>query len=69
MRFLTVTKGAAKSLGNSWRASKAAWVSALIAAGGALFTAFVVLPILRWRSNKRHAEIEEAAAAAAKGKE
>jgi sodium-dependent phosphate transporter len=63
--FFVFTKGAAKSLGNSWAPSKAAWVSALIALGASLATAFIVLPLLRRRSNKRHEAVEAAAAAAA----
>lgn len=67
--FFVFTKGAAKTLGNTWPATKAAWVSALIAAGAALVTAVGVLPLLRMRARKHHERIEaEAAAEAARTK-
>jgi hypothetical protein len=56
------TKGAAKSLGNTWSAGKAAWVSALIAAGTAFLTGLIVVPLLRIKSRK-HIEAVEARAA------
>ena len=60
-----VTKGAAKTLGNTWPTSKAAWVSALVALGGALITAVVILPVLRWKHRRHHEALEAAAAAEA----
>ena len=56
------TKGAAKTLGNTWSATKAAWVSALIALGTSVITAVAVVPILRVASRK-HMEAAEARAA------
>jgi uncharacterized membrane protein len=48
---------------------KAAWVSALISVGAALFTAVVVLPIIRWRMNQQDAKAEADARAAEAGKD
>lgn len=48
-----VTRGALRSLGDEWSLQKAAWVSALIAAGAAVFTAVVILPLIRWRMNQQ----------------
>eukprot|EP00775_Hariotina_reticulata_P012767 gene12767-12895_t len=63
--FFVLTKGAAKTLGNTWSTSKAAWVSALVGAGTAIICAVVVLPILRIRSRKYHERVEAQEAAAA----
>jgi hypothetical protein len=44
-------------------------VSALVAVGSAVFTAFVILPLIRWRMNqqdKQEAEKEAAAVEAGK---
>jgi hypothetical protein len=59
------TKGAAKTLGNNWPASKAAWVSALIAVGTALLTAVAVVPVLKIKSRKHMESVEAKAAAEA----
>jgi hypothetical protein len=56
-----VTRGALRSLGDEWSVDKAAWVSALVAVGTAVFTALVILPLIRWRMAKQDAEAEEAA--------
>lgn len=55
------TKGAAKSLGNTWSASKAAWISALIAVGTAFLTGILVVPLLM-RQSRKHIEAVEARA-------
>jgi len=47
------TKGAAKSMGNTWSTGKAAWVSAAIAVGTSVLTGAVVVPILRSKARKR----------------
>lgn len=57
------TKGAAKSLGNTWSSGKAAWVSALIAAGTSFLTAIVIVPILRWMARKRIEAVDTKTAA------
>jgi ABC-type Fe3+ transport system permease subunit len=61
-------KGAAKSLGNTWSAGKAAWVSALIAAGAAFLTGIVVVPLLMRQSRKHIQAVEERAAQEAEEK-
>lgn len=48
--FFVFTKGAAKSLGADFSAGKAAWISAVCAAGLAVLTAVVAIPLLRRRS-------------------
>jgi hypothetical protein len=48
-------------LGDEWSVDKAAWVSALIAAGTALLTALVILPLIKWRMAKQDAEAAEKA--------
>jgi ABC-type Fe3+ transport system permease subunit len=63
------TKGAAKTLGNNWSATQSAWVSAVIAAGCAVLTALVVLPLLRIKARKHHEGLEARAAAEAAAKE
>ncbi|WIA18477.1 hypothetical protein OEZ85_009933 [Tetradesmus obliquus] len=66
--FFVFTKGAAKTLGNEWPASKSAWVAACVAAGTAVLTAVIVLPLLRIKARKHHERLEakDAAEAAAK---
>jgi ABC-type Fe3+ transport system permease subunit len=67
--FFVFTKGAAKTLGNTWNNSESAWVSAVIAAGAAILTAVVVLPLLRRKARKHHEGLEARAAAEAQAKE
>jgi hypothetical protein len=57
--MIAVTRGALRSLGDEWSVDKAAWVSALIAAGTAVLTAVVILPLIRWRMAKQDAEEAE----------
>ncbi|WIA36374.1 hypothetical protein OEZ86_007690 [Tetradesmus obliquus] len=59
--FFVFTRGALRSLGDEWSVDKAAWVSALIAAGTAGFTAVVILPLIKWRMAKQDAEAAEKA--------
>ncbi|WIA16180.1 hypothetical protein OEZ85_012894 [Tetradesmus obliquus] len=59
--FFVFTRGALRSLGDEWSVDKAAWVSALIAAGTAGFTAVVILPLIKWRMAKQDAEVAEKA--------
>jgi hypothetical protein len=64
------TKGAAKTLGADFPTNKAAWVSAIIAAGCGFLTAVVVIPLLRKRSAATAAkEAADAAALEAASKE
>jgi sodium-dependent phosphate transporter len=63
------TKGAAKTLGNEWSTGQSAWVSAVIAAGVAILTALIVLPLLRIKARKHHEGLEAKAAAEAQAKE
>lgn len=67
--FFVFTKGAAKTLGNEWPASKSAWVAACVAAGTAVLTAVIVLPLLRIKARKHHEGLEAKAAAEAAAKE
>lgn len=55
---LAVTRGALRSLGDEWTVEKASWVSALIAVGSAIFTAVVVLPLLKWRMSQQDQKAE-----------
>jgi hypothetical protein len=57
--LVTVAKGAAKSLGSTWGNDKNAWVSAIIAAGVALLTAVVVVPLLKRHSARYHQQQEK----------
>lgn len=52
--FFVLYKGASKEL--TWKANKVAWVSAVISAGAALFTIFIILPLLRKKVAKDIAE-------------
>jgi len=63
--YMIVLQGAAKTLGNTWSSRKAAWVSALVAAGTSFICAVAVLPILRIRSRKHQERMEAEEAAAA----
>ena len=56
--YFVFTKGAKKALSSdhSWNDAKAAWVSAIIAAGTAVLVAVVALPLLRWRASKAYDE-------------
>lgn len=56
------TKGAAKSMGNTWSTGKAAWVSAAIAVGTAVLTGAIVVPILKVKARKRMEAVEAKAA-------
>eukprot|EP00879_Flechtneria_rotunda_P006676 GHRR01007016.1.p1 GENE.GHRR01007016.1~~GHRR01007016.1.p1 ORF type:complete len:614 (+),score=157.23 GHRR01007016.1:344-2185(+) len=72
--FFVFTKGAAKTLGNDWPISKAAWVAAVIAVGTSALIAIVVLPLLKRSARLHHEKVErktaeDAAAAAAANKE
>uniref|UniRef100_A0A383WKG4 Phosphate transporter n=1 Tax=Tetradesmus obliquus TaxID=3088 RepID=A0A383WKG4_TETOB len=67
--FFVFTKGAAKTLGNEWPASKSAWVAACVAAGTAVLTAVIVLPLLRIKARKHHERLEAKAAAEAAAKD
>ena len=62
--FFVFTKGAAKTLGADFTQNTSAWLSAAIAGGCGLFTAVVVVPLLRRRSASTQAK-EDAEAAAA----
>jgi sodium-dependent phosphate transporter len=65
--FFVFTKGAAKSMGNNWPVSKAAWVSAVAGIGAGVLAA-AIIPVLRWRVGKRHEAAEAIAKAEAEGK-
>lgn len=67
--FFVFTKGAAKTLGNEWPTSKSAWVAACVAAGTAVLTAVIVLPLLRIKARKHHEGLEAKAAAEAAAKD
>ncbi len=52
-------QGAKKAISqdeDDWTDGKAAWIAACVAAGTALLTAIILLPILRWRANGKFNE-------------
>ncbi|KAG2440881.1 hypothetical protein HXX76_003735 [Chlamydomonas incerta] len=64
--YFVFTKGAKKTLSSdsSWTDSKAAWVAACCAAGLTFLTIVIVLPILKWKADKKFRTDEEKAAGA-----
>ncbi|KAG2490083.1 hypothetical protein HYH03_011389 [Edaphochlamys debaryana] len=57
--YFVFTKGAAKTLqadGDSWTEGKAAWVSACCAAGLCFLTIVIILPLLKWKSDRKFDE-------------
>ncbi|GLC32995.1 hypothetical protein PLESTB_000382400 [Pleodorina starrii] len=77
--YFVFTKGAKKTFqsdGDDWTDGKAAWVAACCAAGLSFLTIVIVLPLLKWRADKKFSqdtdkqrEDEEAAKAKAKEEE
>ena len=61
------TKGAKKTLSSSddWTDAKAAWIAACCAAGLAFLTIVLVLPLLKWKADKKFRMDEEKAAGGA----
>ncbi len=53
------TKGAKKSFqknnADDWSDAKAAWIAACCAAGLAFLTIIIVLPLLKWKADKKFA--------------
>jgi sodium-dependent phosphate transporter len=55
--YFVFTKGAKKLLtsdDDSWTDGKAAWIAAVCAAGVFIFTAAVLMPLLKWWTNKKY---------------
>ncbi|KAG2436483.1 hypothetical protein HXX76_006784 [Chlamydomonas incerta] len=63
--YFVFTRGAKKMLSETeddWSDAKAAWISACVAAGVTLLTIVIVLPLLRWKANRKFEEDDRAAA-------
>ncbi|KXZ56263.1 hypothetical protein GPECTOR_1g23 [Gonium pectorale] len=64
--YFVFTKGAKKTFqsnDNSWTDNKSAWIAAIIAAGLGFLTVVIVLPILKWKADKKFSEDAQKAAA------
>ncbi|KXZ51046.1 hypothetical protein GPECTOR_14g33 [Gonium pectorale] len=67
--YFIFTRGAKKMLtekqGDNWSDSKAAWISAICAGGLTFLTIIIVLPLLKWKADKKFRDDAEKAKAAA----